>query len=576
MDSLPRCHLADIVPFGYGWVILIVALLQTGIATIGATFGLTVLVPVLQEALDLSRDTISLLYTIATVATGLLMYIVGKWIDRFGLRTAATVFTVGLSAGVLLLAIAFNAISVFLAFFLLRLLGQGALPLVADNLIAQWWVKKRGFATSFNSVARGLIGQGLLPLGLATMMMFMSWRIALLLLAATYALFFTPLFLLLVRHSPLHFCNTGEDGMKMKVTMPLNSLPISGVETKEEEQQQAIETISPLQLAFDVESAPMDSDIEIAEEYKEELQQEQELPWKLKDAMTYLGFWQLLIALTNISIFQQGMYFHLAEIVAESAASMPVPSAFAASIFLLVAAIVCTLVSVPLGRLSDRTTPFVVVASGLLAVGGAALCCLLAGWLSSVAVAPPAFSLVALFLSAALLGYAKAAQGIGQSGVAFLFGRMTLGKLSGSVRFVVITISALGPLLLTYPRTYFGSFVPILSLLIPCCWLTAAATCVVKKPVRRHPSGAEANGANGSAAAMAGMGVEESRGNSGKEVAEEMALLLATENEEEEHVKEALAFVGGVDTTLGGVFEGHGSDTGEKSDCEASECSTNP
>ncbi|OPL08576.1 MAG: hypothetical protein AVO33_10140 [delta proteobacterium ML8_F1] len=137
--------------FYYGWIILLVSALSAYFASPGQTYAISAFIDSYILEFNYSRTVISGLFSGATMLSGFLMILVGKSVDRFGQRKAMV------TAGLLLfLATLFSSYTagitmIFISFFLLRFLGQGALTLIPNSLVPQWFEEKRALAFSLMS-----------------------------------------------------------------------------------------------------------------------------------------------------------------------------------------------------------------------------------------------------------------------------------------------------------------------------------------------------------------------------------------------------------------------------------------
>ena len=130
----------------YGWVMLpVAALLHAGTGA-GQTYGVSVFNPFIREDLGISGLALSSTYAYASFLAALPLSLVGRLTDRFGLRAVGLGIVAGLTGGCFLIAAAPGLVVVGLGFFALRLLGQGALTLVASNTPAMWFARRLGLA----------------------------------------------------------------------------------------------------------------------------------------------------------------------------------------------------------------------------------------------------------------------------------------------------------------------------------------------------------------------------------------------------------------------------------------------
>lgn len=161
----------------YGWVMLVlggVALFASGP---GQSYTFSVFVTPLSESLALSRTAVSSAYGAATLLASLALTSLGSVLDRVGARTV-------MSGAALLLGLAalgFSQVnglySLFAGFVAMRLLGQGALTLAPQHLVAQWFSRLRGRAISFSVLGASASTAAFPPLA-QILIDRMGWRLA--------------------------------------------------------------------------------------------------------------------------------------------------------------------------------------------------------------------------------------------------------------------------------------------------------------------------------------------------------------------------------------------------------------
>ena len=136
----------------YGWVMLGVGSLAVFASGPGQSHIFSVYIAPLSEDLALSRTSISSAYAAATLLAAFGLPLVGRLIDRLGVRRVA--LGVALLFG--LANIAFGQVtglvSLALAFMALRFLGQGSLMLSGNYLVSQWFSQRRGIALSLTAL----------------------------------------------------------------------------------------------------------------------------------------------------------------------------------------------------------------------------------------------------------------------------------------------------------------------------------------------------------------------------------------------------------------------------------------
>jgi len=112
-------------PFFYGWVIVLIAALGMFFSGPGQTFTMSVFIDAYIRDFGWSRSLISSLYSFATLLSGLILFSVGRLVDRYGQRIMMTAVAALLGLACLWNSFITGPIMLFIGFFMLRLFGQG-------------------------------------------------------------------------------------------------------------------------------------------------------------------------------------------------------------------------------------------------------------------------------------------------------------------------------------------------------------------------------------------------------------------------------------------------------------------
>ncbi len=189
------------VPFFYGWIILAVGALGIFISGPGQTFSVSIFVDHIIADLDLSRSTISGLYTAGSLTAGAAVVFVGRLLDRYGARVMLTVICILFGLAAVWMSSVDTALKLYIGFALIRALGQGSLTMVPTTLIATWFIRRRGRATAIGAVG-GAIGSAVFPILIHHLIAQEGWRNAWMVLAFIIWGVLLLLAVLLVRRSP--------------------------------------------------------------------------------------------------------------------------------------------------------------------------------------------------------------------------------------------------------------------------------------------------------------------------------------------------------------------------------------
>lgn len=140
------------LPVFYGYVMLPLAMLMQIGTSPGQTFAVSAFTPALLESLQLSESRLALAYMLGTMLAAVPLSVVGPISDRIGLRWTSLAVVVALSATCYFTSTVTGFVGLFIAFFLLRFLGQGSLTLLSNNTTAMWFRGRIGRVSAIISI----------------------------------------------------------------------------------------------------------------------------------------------------------------------------------------------------------------------------------------------------------------------------------------------------------------------------------------------------------------------------------------------------------------------------------------
>lgn len=186
----------------YGWWMVGLCALTFAMTGPGQTIGISAFIDPMMETLDLTRTEISTAYLIGTIASGLIIPLVGSMLDRLGSRVSMAL--IGGLFGVVLASMAgvIGLVGLVLGFSAIRI-GQTALSLVSATAVTPWFDRRRGFALGVTTA----VGASLIfvfPLGSLALIASFGWRSAWGILGASVLLIVVPVSLKGVVDQPLN------------------------------------------------------------------------------------------------------------------------------------------------------------------------------------------------------------------------------------------------------------------------------------------------------------------------------------------------------------------------------------
>lgn len=431
---------------GYSWIVVGISALILFFSGPGQTFNVSIFINSYIESEGWSRSAVSGFYSMATLAAGFMMPLSGRWIDKKGHRVMTPVIASLLAAACLWMSFMSAPWMLIIGFFMIRLMGQGSMTLLANTLAPQWFIKKRGIALSLVALG-GVAGSTFIPLISNSLILSygagFAWRFWAFLLLALMV----PIGWFFIRNRP-------EDiGMSPDGRM--------GYETSREVKEKL--TLScPLQKNKVAETASFTVKLvtETSADGEKPLIKEED--WTPVEAMKSRVFWMMIFCMMVPSMINTGITFHIVSIIGEKGFD----STFAALILSTTAAVQFPITFVA-GWLCDRFPVHRIKAFNFL---------LLATAMIIVLYSP---SRLLLMVYAVVHGIFAGIDAV-STGVWWPnnFGRRYLGSIRGMGMTSMVIGSALGPLPFGFAFDTFGSYQFILTamLLFPALAFLAAIT----------------------------------------------------------------------------------------------------
>ena len=128
----------------YGWLMLPLSIAALVASSPGQTFGVSIFNEPMRLSLKLSHGQLAATYTLGTLLGALPITLFGWYMDRHGIRRAMLLAVTLFAGACLMTSVVRGWASLLLAFWLLRMLGPGALSFVSANTLAYWFERRLG------------------------------------------------------------------------------------------------------------------------------------------------------------------------------------------------------------------------------------------------------------------------------------------------------------------------------------------------------------------------------------------------------------------------------------------------
>jgi len=159
----------------YGWWMVGLAGLTLALSGPGQSIVVAVFREPMGAGLGISDSAMAAAYLVGTVTASSLLPSVGRWIDRVGVRRAATVIVIVFALVLVHMSLVRGVVWLAVGFVGIRLLGQGSMSLVSSVAVIHWFDRRRGRALGIQTTI-GLCGMASVAVVLALAVDRWGWR----------------------------------------------------------------------------------------------------------------------------------------------------------------------------------------------------------------------------------------------------------------------------------------------------------------------------------------------------------------------------------------------------------------
>jgi MFS family permease len=187
--------------FYYGWVIVAVGALASGVGGFMATTPFSAFLTPMTRDLGWSHATLNGAQGVGSLVGGLVAPFAGRLVDRYGTRVLLSMAGIGLCVAMLICASVQEPWQFFVGYGLGRVIFQGIIIVSASTAVANWFVRQRGRATGLALMGNAASVAFTVPL-IQYLSDAASWRAAWLVLAVLALVLLTPTAALFLRRRP--------------------------------------------------------------------------------------------------------------------------------------------------------------------------------------------------------------------------------------------------------------------------------------------------------------------------------------------------------------------------------------
>ena len=157
------------------WRFLLFGFLLTFWSSPGQTFFISLFSGELRADLGLSDGEFGAVYSLATLASAIVMVWSGSLVDRVDLGRFARWAVCGLAAGCLVVSFSNGIWMLIVGIFLLRQMGQGLMSHSSSTAMVRYLHRDRGKASALASMGYA-VSEAVMPILVVTMIALVGWR----------------------------------------------------------------------------------------------------------------------------------------------------------------------------------------------------------------------------------------------------------------------------------------------------------------------------------------------------------------------------------------------------------------
>ena len=200
----------------------------------GQTFYISIFGGEFRRDFDLSDGDFGFIYMIATLLSAFSLIWLGRLIDCIDLRCYTLLICLGSITASFLTSIADSTVMLVIAFYLLRLMGQGLMNHAAVTSMGRYFTAQRGRAIGIITLGNTL-GLAVYPLVGVILIRFNGWSYSWLITAVIYSIFLIPLILWLLKDQKIrHHTYLVERNKERASTTPIDHYSVKQMLTEKQ------------------------------------------------------------------------------------------------------------------------------------------------------------------------------------------------------------------------------------------------------------------------------------------------------------------------------------------------------
>jgi MFS family permease len=165
----------------------------------GQTFLISLFSGEIRAELGLSDGEFAAVYSLATLASAIVMVWSGTLVDKVDLKKFSIAIVIGLGIGCGLMSVSIGVLSLLVSLFLIRQLGQGLMFIVSATAMVRYLDEHKGKSSALAGMGYA-ISEAVMPSILVALLLWVGWRGSWQIAGIVLILFMVPAILYLLRN----------------------------------------------------------------------------------------------------------------------------------------------------------------------------------------------------------------------------------------------------------------------------------------------------------------------------------------------------------------------------------------
>ena len=180
------------------WQLLLFGFLMTFWSSPGQTFLISLFSGEIRAELGLSDGEFAGIYSLATLASAVVVIWSGALVDRIDLKKLSLFAVFGLALGCGMMSISNSVLMLLISLFVLRQLGQGLMFIISSTAMVRYLDEHKGKASALASIGYA-VAEAVMPGLLVALLLWVGWRQSWQVAAVLLLIFMVPAIFYLLR-----------------------------------------------------------------------------------------------------------------------------------------------------------------------------------------------------------------------------------------------------------------------------------------------------------------------------------------------------------------------------------------